>query len=363
MRVAGEDDDLGRLELLDAIGVVIDHARRHAVFVGGDLAHPAARAQLDAGADGGGPVGDVGARLRALRAARGAMAEIDALRAAFVIHRGDRAVRRPPVPAELVQPARQRRTGLAQRQRRHHRFVRRIGGIAGQAGHAHHPVVLGVERLQGRVVDRPVIGDAVQRAHAKVRRMEAREVTRVQHRAAADAVEVGDLDRRVVVVDRIVGIARATVRAVVEVVELTRLPVAAGAGIFGRLHPVALLEAEDVHLRLGEAPGHRRAGGAGADDQNVNRGGHAKEPHLKCVAAINGVRVRLSTACCCLCGYPRGGASLPTAHPFWVLPPTFQGPPRLEMLLLALAPPSRYPCRCLVLLGISRDPSGATANG
>jgi len=75
--------------------------------------------------------------------------------------------------------------------------MRRIGGIAGQAGHAHHPVVLGVERLQRRVVDRPVIGDAVQRAHAEVRWMEAREVTRIQHGAAADAIKVGDLDRRV----------------------------------------------------------------------------------------------------------------------------------------------------------------------
>ncbi len=216
------------------------------------------------------------------------MAEIDALRAAFVIHRGDRAVRRPPMPAKLVKPARQRRTRLAQRERRHHRFMRRIGGIAGQAGYAHHPVVLGVERLQGRVVDRPVIGDAVQRARAKIRRMEPREVTRVQHRAAADAVEVGDLDRRIGVIDRIVGIARSTVRAGMEIVELPRLPVASGAGIFGWLHPVALLKAEDVHLRLGQAPGHGRAGGTGANDQDVNRAGHAKEPHLKCVAAING---------------------------------------------------------------------------
>jgi hypothetical protein len=49
--VAGDDDDLGRLEVLDPVGVVIDHAGGHAVFVGGDLAHPAARAQFHAGAD------------------------------------------------------------------------------------------------------------------------------------------------------------------------------------------------------------------------------------------------------------------------------------------------------------------------
>ena len=39
--------------------------------------------------------------------------------------------------------------------------------------------------------------------------MQAREVRRVQDRAAADAVEVDDLDRRVVVVDRVVGRPRA----------------------------------------------------------------------------------------------------------------------------------------------------------
>jgi hypothetical protein len=111
--------------------------------------------------------------------------------------------------------------------------------------------------------------------------MKAREVTRVQHCAAADAVEIGDLDWRMGVVDRIVGIARTPVRADVEIVELTRLPIASGAGIFGGLHPVALLETEDVHLRLGEAPGQGRTGGTGADDQDVNWGRHAKRFRLK----------------------------------------------------------------------------------
>jgi hypothetical protein len=63
-------------------------------------------------------------------------------------------------------------------------------------------------------------------------------MTRIKHRAAVDAVEIGDLDRRVGVVDRIVGIARTTVRTDVEIVELTRLPIASSARVFGRLHPV-----------------------------------------------------------------------------------------------------------------------------
>jgi hypothetical protein len=101
---------------------------------------------------------------------------------------------------------------------------------------------------------------------------EAREVTRIEHGAAADAVEIGDLDRRAGVVDRIVGIALTTIGAYVEIVELTGLPIASSAGIFGRLHPVALLETENVHLRLGQAPGDSRTGGTGADDQDVNGG-------------------------------------------------------------------------------------------
>ncbi len=100
--VAGDDDDMRRLELLDAVLVVIDHARGHAVLVGGDLAHPAMGAQLDAGADRVRPIGDVGRGFCALRAGRRAMAEIDAARAALIVRGRDRRVRRPPVPAELV---------------------------------------------------------------------------------------------------------------------------------------------------------------------------------------------------------------------------------------------------------------------
>ena len=216
------------------------------------------------------PVGDVGAGLGALRAARRAVAEVDALRAALVVGRGDGGVGRPPVPAELVHRPRVARAGLAERDRRHRRLVRRHAGIAGQAGDAHHAVVLVVEGLERPVVDRPVVGHAVERLHAEVRRMHARAVRRVDHRAAADAVEVGDLHRRVVVVDRIVGVAPAPVGADVEIGVAPRLPVAAVAREVGRLHPVALLEAEDAHPRLGEAPGDRRARGAGADDQDID---------------------------------------------------------------------------------------------
>ena len=149
-------------------------------------------------------------------------------------------------------------------------LVRRIGRIAGQAGDAHHAVVLGEIRLERPVVDRPVVRHAVQRPHAEVGRVHAREMRREEDRAAADAVEVGDLHQRVVVVDGIVGVPRAAVGADVEIGVAARFPVAAVGRKIGGLDPVALLEAQDLHARFGEAPGHRGAGGAGADDEHID---------------------------------------------------------------------------------------------
>ena len=183
---------------------------------------------------------------------------------------GDGGVRRPPVPAQPVHRPGIVRAGPAQRDRRHRRVARRHARIAGEAGHAHHPVVLVVEALERPVVDRPVVRHAVERLHPEVRRVHARPVRRVDQRAAADAVEVGDLHRRVVVVHRIVGVAPAAVRADVEVGVAPRLPVAAVAGEVGGFHPVALLQAQDAHPGVGQAPGHRGARGAGADDQDID---------------------------------------------------------------------------------------------
>ena len=78
--VAGEDHHLGGLEMPDVLRVVVDRAGRHAVRAGGNFAHPAARLQLHPGADRLGPISDVGAGLRALGAAGGAAAEMDAAR-------------------------------------------------------------------------------------------------------------------------------------------------------------------------------------------------------------------------------------------------------------------------------------------
>ena len=224
------------------------------------------------------PIGDVRARLGALRAGRRAMAEIDARRPPVVLDRGDRGVRRPPVPAKLVHRHREPGAALAQRQRWHRRLLRRIGGIAGQPRDARHAIVLGEERLQRRVVDRPVIRDAVQRSHPEIRRVQPGIVPGVHDRAAAHAVEVHHLDRRVVVVDRIVRRPRPPVRAGGEIVVQPRLPVPPVARVVGLFHPVALFQAEDFHSCVGETPGHRGAGSAGADDQHVHRFVHPSAP-------------------------------------------------------------------------------------
>ena len=70
--------------------------------------------------------------------------------------------------------------------------------------------------------------------------------------------------------DRIVSVTLAPVGADREIVELPRLPVAPGAGVFRRLHPATLFKADDAHPGIGQTPGHRGAGCAGADDENVN---------------------------------------------------------------------------------------------
>jgi len=201
---------------------------------------------------------------------RRAMTEVDAARPPLVIGRGDGRIGRPPVPAELVHRLAEAGARLAQRQRRHRRLLRRIGRIAGEAGDAHHAIVLGEERLQRCVVDRPVVGDPVERAHLEIRRMQPREMRRVHDGAAADAFEVHDLDRRIGVVDRIVGRPRAPIGTDGEIAEQPRLPITPVARIIGRLDPVALLEAEDPHPGIGKAPRHSGTRCARADNQHID---------------------------------------------------------------------------------------------
>ena len=171
--VAGEHHHLCALMLFLAVFVVVDHAVRHAVGVDRDLAHPATRPEFHAAAQGDGPIGDVGARLGALGAAGRARPQVLALVAALVRAGYDGAVGRPPVPAELVEAAGDGLADAAEGQRRQGRLLGRIGRISGEAGDAHHAVVLGEVGLQGVVVHGPVVGHAVQGFHSKIRWMQA----------------------------------------------------------------------------------------------------------------------------------------------------------------------------------------------
>ena len=282
--VTGNDHHFGGLKVFVAVSVEVDRAAGHAIGVSGDLAHPASGAQLHTGPDGGGPVSDVSAGLGALRATCNAVAQVDAGTSTFIVLGGHGAVGRPPVPAQLVQPLRQSRAGLAQRHRRHQGGFRRIGRVARQSGDAHHAIVQCIEGLEGLILDRPVVGHAIECAHLEVRRVKARKVPGIQHGAAAHAIEVGDLDRRASVIDRIVPGARAPVGAEVELAQLACFPVASIAGVIGGLDPVALLQAQDAHTGIGQAPCDGSPGCPGTDDQHIDRvvrdarRGHAHRP-------------------------------------------------------------------------------------
>src|SRR5690242_21048941 len=122
------------------------------------------------------------------------MTEVDAWRPAFILDSGDRGVGRPPVPTELVHGLGEARAALAECQRRHRRLLRWIGRIARQARHTGHAFVFREERLKSCVVDRPVIGDTVERPNAEVGWMQTWIVRRIYDGAATDAVEVQHLD-------------------------------------------------------------------------------------------------------------------------------------------------------------------------
>ena len=197
-RVGRQHHDLGRLEVLVAVAVDPGGAGGQPVGVGLDASNSGAGDQSGAHGDRLGPVGLVGRGLGALVAARLAGAALDARPAAVVGRRVDRVELRPPVPAQLGVGAGHLQPGRADGQRRHRRVfpVRRIGRIAGQADDAEvavSPVEVG---QQLEVVDRPVVGDAVEAAHAEVAGQGARPGAGKDQRRAADAVVHERLDRR-----------------------------------------------------------------------------------------------------------------------------------------------------------------------
>jgi hypothetical protein len=193
--VARHHHHLGALSVLHPVGVVVDHAVRHAVRANGDLAHPTAGLEADAASHRRGPVGDVGARLGALGAAGEARPEVDARRAPLVGAGRDGAVRGPPVPAEPIEAPCQGLAQLAEGDRRERDLLVGVGGIARQPRDPHHARVEIVVGREARVVERPVVRDTIERTHPEVRRPEAREVRGVEDGAAPDGREHGGPDR------------------------------------------------------------------------------------------------------------------------------------------------------------------------
>ncbi len=101
--------------------------------------------------------------------------------------------------------------------------------------------------------------------------MKTRSVRRPVDGAAAHGVEHQRRYVRFGVVDRIIFRQRPDIGIEIETGGATEFPVAEGSRIVARLVPVALLEADDAETGVGKPPGHRGAGGAGANDQYIGR--------------------------------------------------------------------------------------------
>ena len=155
------------------------------------------------------------------------------------------------------------------RGRKRRALARRESGIACEARHSEVRLDAFVERLKVLVSERPVVADAVERAHAEVRRHVALPVRGVNHRAAAHGVIEHRGNVRVLVVNGIVGGRLAAVGVARPIAAQGQLEVGMIGARFGVVRPVALFERHHSHARLSESLRGHGAGGSGADDQNV----------------------------------------------------------------------------------------------
>ncbi len=136
--VRREHDDARGLEPLDAVRVDVVDAGGAAAGIDRDLRDRGVGDDPRAGRDRLRPVGDVGRRLRAGRAAELARAAAVARRAAVVRRRVDVAVAGPPVPAERLERAREPHAAGTERQGGVWRGER--GGLAGSPAMPQTPV-------------------------------------------------------------------------------------------------------------------------------------------------------------------------------------------------------------------------------
>ena len=84
-------------------------------------------------------------------------------------------------------------------------------------------------------------------------------------------VVVRDRDWRVADIDWVVLWPRPNIGVIRVRAHLQELTVVMRARILAGVGPTALLETNDPHPRLSEAPGNSRPGGSGAYDENIDR--------------------------------------------------------------------------------------------
>ncbi len=192
--------------------------------------------------------------------------------APVIIRREDAVVGGPPVPAQPLERRRHLLAVDAEWQRRC--LARRAGWhgrVARQSADAEFGVVLLVVGCQILIADRPV-GRALQAMLgplAEIARAQAGPVGVVVRRAAADRVVQHHIHARRV--HRVIGRRLPDGRAAIPVAPQLELPLVAVVRVIARQHPRPLLQADDAHAARTQAPGDRRPGHPGADDQHVGR--------------------------------------------------------------------------------------------
>ena len=211
------------------------------------------------------PMRDVHRTFRAFYAAPHARGALSAGPERTVSAGGNRVGRGPPMPAQIV--VRFRDTAAHRRERRRWKrraFARRESSIAGEARHAEVGLDAFVERLKVLVTQRPVVPDAIECAHAKVRRHVALPVRGIYHCAAADRVVEHRGDVRVPVINGIIGGCLAAVGIARPVAAQGQLEIRMIGARLGVVRPIALFEHDHAQARLGEPLRRHRAGRTGA---------------------------------------------------------------------------------------------------
>ena len=267
--VGGKDHDVRRLDMTHTcVSLDVDHAGGTARGIGLDALDPAVGAEFDACGQRPRPVGHCHVVERAARATALARTAIVAGEAAVVSLREDRTRHGPPVPAELIEAARNDLAhGPARARPRLEGAARRHGGIAQPAGDAAGLVRRIEVRGEVLVGNRPVGREAVLRALAEVGRAVARPGGGVDAGGAADTVPH---QRRLVrAVHRVVVRAGAHVDGDRPVSGAPPLPVPTMMGALGRREPRALLQADHPDALPGQYGRRDDAAGAGADDDDV----------------------------------------------------------------------------------------------